>query len=70
VDEYLEGVPELMVEIAASSASYDLHDKRWVYQPIWSGSAKSNPSDGMYCSQETMYNINLIRRGYSLVKSF
>jgi Uma2 family endonuclease len=27
-DDYLEGVPELIVEIAASSASYDLHDKR------------------------------------------
>ncbi len=31
VDDYLEGPPELMVEIAASSASYDLHDKRRVY---------------------------------------
>ena len=28
---YLEGPPELIVEIAASSASYDLHDKRRVY---------------------------------------
>jgi Uma2 family endonuclease len=30
-DDYLEGPPELIVEIAASSASYDLHDKRRVY---------------------------------------
>jgi len=30
-DDYLEGPPELVVEIAASSASYDLHDKRRVY---------------------------------------
>lgn len=30
-DDYLEGAPELIVEIAASSASYDLHDKRRVY---------------------------------------
>lgn len=30
-DDYLEGVPELIVEIAASSASYDLHDKRRAY---------------------------------------
>jgi Uma2 family endonuclease len=30
-DDYLEGVPELIVEIAASSASYDLHDKHRVY---------------------------------------
>jgi Uma2 family endonuclease len=29
--DYLEGAPELIVEIAASSASYDLHDKRDVY---------------------------------------
>jgi Uma2 family endonuclease len=29
--DYLEGPPELIVEIAASSASYDLHDKRDVY---------------------------------------
>jgi Uma2 family endonuclease len=27
-DDYIEGAPELIVEIAASSASYDLHDKR------------------------------------------
>ncbi len=30
-DDYLEGPPELIVEIVASSASYDLHDKRRVY---------------------------------------
>jgi Uma2 family endonuclease len=30
-DDYLEGAPELIVEIAASSASYDLHDKRRAY---------------------------------------
>lgn len=30
-DAYLEGPPELVVEIAASSAAYDLHDKRRVY---------------------------------------
>jgi len=31
-DDYLEGPPELIVEIAASSAAYDLHIKRRVYQ--------------------------------------
>ncbi len=31
-DDYVEGAPELIVEIAASSAAYDLHDKRRVYQ--------------------------------------
>jgi Uma2 family endonuclease len=30
-DDYLEGIPELIVEISASSASYDLHNKRRVY---------------------------------------
>lgn len=30
-DDYLEGPPELVVEIAASSAAYDLHEKRHVY---------------------------------------
>jgi Uma2 family endonuclease len=29
-DDYLEGPPELIIEIAASSASYDMHDKRRV----------------------------------------
>ena len=29
---YLEGSPELVVEVAASSASYDLHDKLEVYR--------------------------------------
>jgi len=31
-DDYLEGPPEFIVEVAASSVSYDLHDKRQVYQ--------------------------------------
>lgn len=31
-DGYLEGAPELIVEIAASSAAYDLYEKRRVYQ--------------------------------------
>ena len=31
-DDYLEGAPELVVEIAASSATYDLHDKLRVYR--------------------------------------
>lgn len=30
-DGYLEGVPELIVEIAASTASYDMNQKRQVY---------------------------------------
>ncbi len=30
-DDYLEGPPELVVEIAASSAAYDMHIKRRVY---------------------------------------
>jgi Uma2 family endonuclease len=29
---YLEGAPQLVVEVAASSASYDLHDKRRAYE--------------------------------------
>lgn len=32
LDDYLEGAPELMVEIAASSSSYDLHDKKKAYR--------------------------------------
>lgn len=31
-DDYIEGAPELVVEIAASSASYDLHSKKNVYR--------------------------------------
>jgi Uma2 family endonuclease len=31
-DDYIEGAPELIVEIAASSVSYDLHDKKQVYR--------------------------------------
>lgn len=30
-DDYLEGPPELIVEIASSSVAYDLHIKRRVY---------------------------------------
>lgn len=31
-DDYVEGAPELIVEIAASTASYDLHEKMRVYR--------------------------------------
>jgi Uma2 family endonuclease len=31
-DDYIEGAPELMVEIAATSASYDLHSKMNAYR--------------------------------------
>jgi Uma2 family endonuclease len=31
-DDYIEGPPELIVEIAGSSASFDLYEKRGVYQ--------------------------------------
>lgn len=31
-DDYIEGAPELIVEIASSSASYDLHDKLRAYR--------------------------------------
>jgi Uma2 family endonuclease len=31
-DDYLTGAPELIVEVAASSAAYDLHEKRNVYR--------------------------------------
>lgn len=31
-DDYVEGPPELIVEVAASSAAYDLHDKLSVYR--------------------------------------
>ncbi len=31
-DDYLEGAPELVVEVAASSAAYDLGEKRKVYR--------------------------------------
>jgi Uma2 family endonuclease len=31
-DGYIEGAPELIVEVAASSAAYDLHEKRTTYR--------------------------------------
>jgi Uma2 family endonuclease len=31
-DDYIEGAPELIVEVAASSAAYDLHEKKTVYR--------------------------------------
>jgi len=31
-DDFLEGAPELIVEVAASSAAYDLHEKLHVYR--------------------------------------
>jgi Uma2 family endonuclease len=32
LDDYIEGGPELIAEIAASSAAYDVHDKRRAYR--------------------------------------
>lgn len=47
-DDYIEGAPELVVEIAASSASYDLHDKKYAYRRngvqeyiVWQASSQS-----------------------------
>ena len=47
-DDYIEGAPELVVEIAGSSASYDLHDKKRVYRRngvqeyiVWQASSRS-----------------------------
>lgn len=31
-DDYLEGAPELLIEVAASSASYNLHEKQNAYR--------------------------------------
>ncbi len=31
-DDYIDGAPELIVEVASSSASYDMHDKLKVYR--------------------------------------
>ena len=31
-DDYIEGAPELIVEVAASTAAYDLHDKKNAYR--------------------------------------
>lgn len=31
-DDFIEGAPELVIEIAASSVSYDLHDKMRIYR--------------------------------------
>jgi Uma2 family endonuclease len=32
IDDYIEGPPELVIEVAASSAAYDLREKKTVYQ--------------------------------------
>jgi Uma2 family endonuclease len=32
IDDYIEGAPELVIEIAASSAAYDLYDKKRAYR--------------------------------------
>lgn len=31
-DDYLEGAPELIIEVVSSHASYDLHEKKTVYR--------------------------------------
>ncbi|MDS4030103.1 MAG: Uma2 family endonuclease [Candidatus Contendobacter sp.] len=36
-DDYLEGAPELIVEVASTGASHDLHDQRKVYRQRGAG---------------------------------
>ena len=36
-DDYIEGAPELVVEIVGSSRAYDLHSKRTAYRRIRGG---------------------------------
>lgn len=63
-DGYISGVPELIIEIAASSASYDLYEKRDVYQRcgvreylVWRVYDEQvdwwEQRDGMYCARPT-----------------
>ncbi|MBE9077413.1 Uma2 family endonuclease [Romeria aff. gracilis LEGE 07310] len=61
-DDYVEGAPELIVEIAASSAAYDLYDKKNVYRRngvqeyiVWSVADRQvswfSLEEGVYVSQ-------------------
>ena len=61
-DGYLEGAPELVVEIAASSASYDLHDKLRIYRRngiqeylVWR--TYSQQFDWFYLEDETYQSL-------------
>ena len=61
-DGYLEGAPELAVEIAASSASYDLHDKLRIYRRngiqeylVWR--TYSQQFDWFYLEDETYQSL-------------
>lgn len=47
-DDYIEGAPEVVVEIAASSASYNLHYKKEAYRRngvqeyiVWQANSRS-----------------------------
>ena len=55
-DDYIEGAPELVVEVASSSVSYDLHEKLHVYrrngvQRIHRLADQDGPSTGSSCAR-------------------
>ena len=62
-DDYVEGAPELIVEIAASTASHDLHGKLEVYRPkrpcrsISFGECMMNRLTGLLCRTARMSRL-------------
>ncbi|MGD9892934.1 MAG: Uma2 family endonuclease [Dehalococcoidia bacterium] len=64
-ERYIFGAPELIIEVAASSASYDLHDKMDAYRRASSstspGRCSNNGSTGFVCATACTSHCNRTR---------
>lgn len=74
-DDYIEGAPELIAEVAASSAAYDLHDKKRAYRRngvqeylVWQ--VLEQNSIGFACNRVSMNCCNLMQMALFKVKYF
>ncbi len=72
-DDYIVGPPELVVEIAASTASYDLHDKKETYRKrgvleyvIWR--VEDRKIDWLYLTEDGQYE-NIIPNEEGIIES-
>lgn len=74
-DDYLEGSPELIVEISSSTASYDLHDKLEIYEKkgvreyiVWR--VLDNQIDWFYLENESYKRVAPNKQGIIESKVF
>ena len=74
-EDYVGGPPELVAEVAASSASYDLHDKlratsATAFASIWYGGPGTRRLTGLSCGKDASSVYRSLRRANCGARSF